>query len=1121
MSCTLSNIPGYELINSNLRYKKNYEKLKQNLAELLGTKEATRFLKDPHVSLYASREAFPDEIRELVYTAFLPPYSVYRHEDATLYIALDGVDKKGFIARLIAEAGFFAHLETPIIQAQVKETEKWVYDDFSKSNVAAIVREHFDSPILRSEGRNHLFYRFLQHIDGLYRSESSKADNSKRPLNCLVDLAIENMRHPLPVTEPKAIARSKREICRPALATPLNAVVRIAPYELPAVRILIAGAHAKRIQQFPFSNILTVMPPARIPGLPSAFAKNVDDKISFSHYDDYHPLSDLSLRPLARLNPRMIQDPKRSRLNIIRNSITDFPYKEIDFASIVPYLSRPIEKTGEITRVDVSKKLDWAVIDLALAGRTEKIRALHSLWAMQATRLKTHTKYNIELSFWAQSVRMAEEGEKRARARSDSKFPFVTLKAKFQKVDKTYSAAALDFVTMKCSTAIGPLLITIPKRFLPKEPFQRGDKLSFEGFYIVGEFVEDLRDLGLPSLFLPNENKLWVRRYYCRCLSTPGASQFFLATTMKPRSKYFRRTRRRLLEKAADLNFAPALMLAATSTLFGSELYETGGIKATHQLAKAAIQSYLPALRFLALTNAGDDIVPEDIKIELLRILASEFDDPKAQLAYYKATQTTALYQDENVEGIAQTAWLVQSVAHGEAQANFLLAKAHALGLGITQSIELAQIVLEGALRNGTDAASYWLAGFGRFHENFFTMPELEKEASFKSFVSSGIPYALVLLGLYYQYGECENPKARLLAYALFRETENTLHDYESKRLREKIEKRLTPEEKSQLEFFELWKELGINKPADSVSIMKLTTPLLPAPLLFHIGFLQTLDSDYEDKPTEKIRQLVSFIVENSQPVYLESEKRPEAPTKISNALYGYGMPEGALNFDRSALIYAKGIEENYSNAFWNVPSVYPIFHGGSPTSFYLTGASEELDHDCGVLDIAAFSDAIGPARKFRAFDPLWPLLKKSYRTNVRYQGTLYGFAHSAKFGASPYETMPKDAVEYIQELRKQHAEIENIVGITAENEEQALYRIDSTVRSIERNYTEVFSVSFARVTVDAFISHEYGSPVFTLFIPEMLLKRQHFSVGSRVNSLFELTVLVQDSIISSKATLN
>ncbi len=1116
MSCTLSNIPGYELVTSCPRFKNNYEKLKQKLAKLLGEKEATRFLKDPHVALFSAREAFPDPIRELVYTAFLPPYSIYRHQDATLYIALDGVDKKGFLARLIAEAGFFAHLEKPLIKIQVKKASNWVYDDFSKSNVAAIVREHFDSPLLRREGRNHFFYRVLQHIDGLYQSEYSKTDNAKRPLNRLVDLAIENMRHPL--GEPKAPPKYRIEISEASRAMPLHAVVRIAPYDLPKIRTMFAGAQQGRIQTFPYYDMLTLMPPPRIPGMPSAFAQNVDDKVSFSPYDGYNALSDLSLRPLARLNPRMIQEPKRSRLNIIRHCITDFPYKELDCAAIVPYLSRTITKQGEITRVLASNRLDWAVMDLALEGHTGKIRALHSLWAMQATRLKTHTKYEIELSFWAQSVKVQEEGEKAKRVRpaSEMDFPFVSLKAKFQKIDKTDTAAGIDFVTLKCSTGIGPLLITIPKRYLPKEPFARGEKLSFEGFYIVGEFIEDLRDLTLHAMLFRGENTLEAKRYFCRApLTVPGTSELFRAVTMKPRSAFFRRLRLKLLEKAAHLNLAPALMLSATTTLFGPKLFEASGIKATHQIAKAAIQGYLPALRFLALTKAGDDFVPEDIKVELLRILASEFDDAKAQLNYYKAIQTYPLRQGESVEGIAETAWLVQSAAHGVAEANFLLAKAHALGLGITQSLEIAQVVLEGALRNGIDPASYWLAGFSRFHENFFTMPEIEKEESFKSFAATGIPYALVLLGLYYQYGESDNPKARLLAYSLFRETENTLHDYEAKRLREKIEKHLSLEEKSQLKLFELWKELGINKPADSIAIKKLATPLLPVPLIFHIPFLQALDSAYKDEPTEKIKQLVSFIVENSAPVYLASDNNEQS----SHALYGYGVASGALHFDRSMLLYAKGDEDYYES--WNMPSVYPVFHGGSPVSFYLTGASEETTYDCGVLEVTPFCDASGPARKFRAFDPFWPCKKRNYRTNERYRGTLYGLAQTVKLGTNPYDSMPKDVIEHIQRIRNQHAEIDNIVGITAENAEQALYRVDSTIRSIERDYTEVFSVSFARVTVDAFISRDYGSATFALFIPEPLLRREFLRVGDRLNALFELTVCVEDSGLSSKVTLN
>ena len=284
---------------------------------------------------------------------------------------------------------------------------------------------------------------------------------------------------------------------------------------------------------------------------------------------------------------------------------------------------------------------------------------------------------------------------------------------------------------------------------------------------------------------------------------------------------------------------------------------------------------------------------------------------------------------------------------------------------------------------------------------------------------------------------------------------------------------------------------------------------------------MQALDSTYKEAPTEKIRQSISFIVDNSEPVYLEPEKNDFGKAPSRNALYGYGVPEGILTFHRSILLYAKGVEEDYRSAYWNMPSVYPAFHGGSPVTFYLTGASEEPSYNCGVLEITPFSDEAGPARKFRAFDPLWPCLKGTYRTNVRYQGTLYGLVQEAKFGTSPYEAMPKDVIEHIQKLRHQHAEIENIVGITAEDAEQALYRVDSTIRTVERNYTEVFSVSFARVTVDAFISRDYGSAAFTLFIPETLLARELLRVGDRLSALFELTVFVDGPSSSSKAMLN
>ena len=1119
MACTLSNIPGYEKVIGDAHFKENSRKLQELLTRLLGKKDAHRFLSDPHLSLCSSREAFPEVIRRRIYTTEFPPFVLYDYTSATLYIAVNGVNHPGFLSRLLAEAGWYARLTDESIQSFRFHLNLTDTPSLPRIFLSAKFRESLDCNWMKEAGRSAPYYVLLEILvrenEALF-SHDCKVASIKEVL----DFALTNIRKPLP--DYLRLSSSGRLPMKSVAG--LSSVFRIAPYALPSIRNLFAGAQAQRLMLFSYTQAIPKERHGSSFGLAPCYVNTEDDLAPLDALSDVEPIEDFSLHPMARLTPKLCNPEESGTVNLLQNFFADFPYEKVSRGALVPYIPDAPTKTMYIEGADVSPKLDWAVLKLHLDRSTTSIRALHSLWAMQASRLKTRTPYEVDIAFWATEANpVAGEEKTKIKAKPDD-FPTTHLKVTFQKyLDKQW-VARIDYVTFKCTSSIGPLLVAIPKKALSKAEFRKGQKLFIDGFFLAGEFREEaMVDVFIHNLMVNSKNHhRGMRELGLHPFRHTGMREFYRAIAMTPRSEYFRKLRWKLLEAASEKGCPAAMTLFAKAKMTQRKGDFAEIMLAMNYLGKAVATGFKEALRFLSFAG-GPNVFPADCLREILCYLATEYDDPHAEFDLYKAFQKKLAGPVDPKEAFAETAWLVQCATHNVEEAIFLLAKVYALGLGVTQNKFQAHFTLERALQNGVRPAQYWFAAYSRFEEKFFTLSEKEKETGLKELISSGIPYALILLGLFYQY-ESTNRRAPLLSYALFREAANVMHDDESLAMSKRAKERLTSEMRKELSFLEIWKELGVAKPAESIAIKEITAVSFHENLYWHPFFAEKLDPTCNGSLTPKLRQQIQFIIENSNPVSLGllREEKTDEDRASPSRVFGFGAAAGATDFSRSMILWTPGGEK--SELGWNLPPIYPVFKDGSPLNLYINRASENPTYDCGILEITPYSDALGPGKKLLAFDPLWGALKNRYRTNERYKANFYGIAKYFDIGCDPLEDLPPEVVARIREIQEQNRAknlaVQNIIGIGAVDPENVIYRIDSIVLSVEDHYTELFSVPYIRIKVAPFISQEYGADYFTIFVP----KNGNFRfprAGERIRAEVELHVLILEAANIGKTTLN
>ena len=1115
MACTLTGIPGFELTRSEELLSAYRPKLTDLLTRLMGRKEAAAFLRSPRVAVYGTREAFPDQVREVCFACPLARYAVYYTPTDLLYIAANGIDKPGFLPQLLAEVAI-----TPYI-GSLAYTKSYdaAWDAFiKKTNMSQFLpRTNFRNTFDPHGIRNRNAQMFVQALSSWEETLFSARKDPNLPICKLVKFALKNAADFIRQSPEPFIGKHRRK-ARLAADCSLSAVVSIAPFSLPSPKDIFGDKAGTILTNERFEAAFTTPKLPWTPGHQPAWSTSPDDTFPIDDTKTVRPIADLSLRPFARLQSRMIYPENLEPINAVRTFSADFPQNELEVGIILPFVKNTMYTILQITHVQVAPNLNWAVLSLLPQKAKRPIRALSATWGMQAERLKTGFHYSASLSFWANALTL--EVPKRFTYGPLEKFPILTVPAVFdRKLDKC-TFAGIDYILMRCCIRQDTVTVAIPKAALPKGRIKKGQTVALTGFYTVGELCEASYDSNVLEGFSRDANQFRANRTISRfSFSNPGIGLFHQAMSMRPTSERLRKARLHLMYDAAGYDYMPACGRLGMSLFRASAGNIKGEAFAAYLLGKAAAREYVPAMRFLALSPRTKNFVPEDIRWALTEILAKRYNDSDAQLAYYRYLQSKTDKADER-----NLAWLVQSAAGGNMKALYALARAHALGIGATKNPELTRGLILSALTRGVECAKYWAAGLACLGDRFFTLSTSEIEKTLKHFAQSGLPANVLLLGLFYQYGKTGNPNAPLIAFCLYRWIEHTLHDEEAQRLRESVQSELTVEHVEQMPIFNVWEELNIPCPPESRPISSLTAPLETGAINLHPFFLEQLDptmrTSSDTMPSERLMRQLAFMAENSRPVRLGLLRDNPRSANDVVRLTGHGVETDCTTLDRSMLLVtAVRIDDGQP---WDVAGVYPVFQDGTHIPVYLHGAAQSEQGVCALLGITPFSDTRGPMSSLLAFDPLWPDQHSLYRTNERYKAVLYGLTdHILRPGSDFFEAIPPGVIHKLREADADARSAKSLVGFSPVDVSNALYLISSTIRAVDLDYTQVFSIPYARVQVDSFLSKDYSAEPFVLYVPKEHFLKEGLKVGDRIQAAFELSVYIDSVEKKPKVTLN
>lgn len=1118
MACTITSIPGFELTRSEELLRTFGPKLTDLLSRLLGQSDADRFMHSPRVVVCGTREAFPDPVRELCFAQLIAPYCLYYKPDDILYVAANGVEKPNFFAELIAEAGIVPYDGERVFEKAYAKAWEFLIRRIDLPRFVA--QAHLRAILDPLNTRDRRYRAFVHALSSLGEKIFSARKSSSLPEHKLVQIALANLSSFIR-SEPRGAGKKHKTRSDLLAGSSLSAVVSVAPFPLPSPQEIFGPEADKALSSKNFRESFTEKRLPWTPGLPPAWTTTPDDTFPIDESKHHDLLADFSLRPFARLQSRLFYPETTGPINAVHTFFADFPQNEREVGVTLPYVTNTMYTLACITHVQVDPKLNWAVIEL-LRLRPQKaerpIRALSATWGMQASRLKTGFCYSVSLSFWANTLSL--QVPKRFIYGTSDKFPILTVPAVFDRRLGKYTFAGVDYIVMRCCIREDTVSVVIPKSALPKGRIKKGQTVALTGFYTVGELGETSFDSNVLEALQLDDNAFRANRAIARFpFSNRGIGLFHQAMVMCSRSEKLRKARLRLMYDAVACDYMPACGRLGISVFGASKGNVATESYAAQLLGKAAVHSYVPALRFLALSPTTQNFVAEDIRLSLAELLAKHFNDSDAQLTVYKHLQNKTEKSDER-----NLAWLVQSAAGGNMQALYDLARAHALGIGATKNPDLARGLILSALTRGEECTKYWAAGLACLHERFFTLSTQEKETAFKSFARSGLPANILLLGLFYQYGQTGNPQSSLIAFCLYNWVELTLHSEEAVHLRQSVQSNLTPEQYEQLPFFDVWETLNIPRPPENFPISMLTAPLEPGPINLHPFFLEQIDTTLRTapgtEPSDRLMRQLAFMAENSRPVRLGLLRDNPRPDNNPVRLTAHGAQADCTTFDRSLLLVTA--LRSHQGQSWDVAGVYPIFQDGTHVSVYLHGAAQTEPGVCALLGLSPFSDTHGPTSSLLVFDPLWPDQHSLYRTNERYKTVLYGLTDQVRPCDSDFFDMIPP--EVIQQLKEKHTDVrlaENLVGFSPADVTNALYKIMTTIRAVDLDYTQVFSIPYARIQVDSFLAKDFSTDPFVLYVPKAQFSETGLKVGDRIQAVFELTACIDGIEKKTKVTLN
>ena len=251
---------------------------------------------------------------------------------------------------------------------------------------------------------------------------------------------------------------------------------------------------------------------------------------------------------------------------------------------------------------------------------------------------------------------------------------------------------------------------------------------------------------------------------------------------------------------------------------------------------------------------------------------------------------------------------------------------------------------------------------------------------------------------------------------------------------------------------FTPWAWLGIKEPTEPLTFASLINPISDALMrsLQSEAFFDDLTDHIGEDHEESFLQFVEEHVVRMSPGLAKETDNPSSDGIELGAYVGIADTGHFAGSTPALGCVRAGDKTKAGKSFY-----FPFFPEGLPVTFRPEEAYSTHENAAGFLRIELQDENGFPVKSLVAFDPLWPLLWRTYEPHQNYRGVLAGVAE--KVFTPPEELKAERFYDVFEDT---------LTEAPATAGQAGLYAAGGKLESIETDYTEIAGLTVAKLTL-------------------------------------------------------
>ena len=786
-----------------------------------------------------------------------------------------------------------------------------------------------------------------------------------------------------------------------------------------------------------------------------------------------HPLGSYDVRPAAVLRTTASAGWKRDAAGklqavLLKNSLESWGDTEVADGPVYPFIATERETPVVISGVAVEDNLTEAYYSVSIGRKTVKPSDRYTVyaagWSRQATLLRAGVPLTCHLVFWALGNLPEAPGLKNIDMAFYRRCGVVkSIKNLGVLGGRRYSAVSVAWTNPEFKNV--PVIMPVASA----SHLTKGDKIAPVGILVAGAFfhhtpvtAEEDRVRWLPPSRrdLKNdgtdETVARLRRRWTERATYENALAY--AATMRP---FTRRARAQRREWLLHLRTPAALFLAAQQMLADTEYHDETLPAVIYTAGQFLAAGFPPAVDWL-LDDRHLSIVQRIPGLLAGSLLTEQLvHAPSAKLLAFFGEQLLQVTPRQPHDEAEALHWLMTAAARGSVPAQLRAAECCARGIGCPASVGKALSLLTLLLRNtGNPQIFYFVGGLQLLGEAFYDADAYERRRAILERVKNpgrtGDWILLILHLIYDEYPETEGyaPRAAAVALAqwIMERTGVSTAAPLLKLARTEMQSAQEEEGAHLARDFTPWTWLGIKEPTEPLTFASLINPISDALMrsLQSEAFFDDLTDHIGEDHEESFLQFVEEHVVRMSPGLAKETDNPSSDGIELGAYVGIADTGHFAGSTPALGCVRAGDKTKAGKSFY-----FPFFPEGLPVTFRPEEAYSTHENAAGFLRIELQDENGFPVKSLVAFDPLWPLLWRTYEPHQNYRGVLAGVAEKV---FTPPEELKAERFYAVFE--------DTLTEAPATAGQAGLYAAGGKLESIETDYAEIAGLTVAKLTL-------------------------------------------------------